>query len=376
MKDIKIAILGDICPTDDFRSFFDRHDITLISDLYPLLASSDLCVANLECPATSSNIKSVKCGPNQRAKPEDLSFIKEMGIDVLSLANNHIKDYGEQAVSETVLLSRDAGLKTFGAGNKQEAQRGLVIEANGKKIGLLGFAEEEFNLAKDTEAGANFFDVFESPGQIAKLKEQCDFLIVLYHGGIEHYRYASPMLQKKCRLMVRSGADFVICQHSHCIGTFEEYSGGRILYGQGNGIFGYRKDSPLWNEGMLIQITIGETVCVDFTILKATPEAIRLAGEEEALSRLKQFKEQSRRLSDDKWLKDSWRQFCMKQADLDRPLMYGMGRISIKLNRITKNLIFKLFISKKREMVTMNFVRCDSLREVITTIMETDLYGK
>lgn len=64
---------------------------------------------------------------------------------------------------------------------------------------------------------------------------------MLYHGGKEYYRYSSPNLQKTCRKMTEKGADLVLCQHSHCIGSYEEYNDSTILYGQGNFIFNMKK---------------------------------------------------------------------------------------------------------------------------------------
>ena len=77
----------------------------------------------------------------------------------------------------------------------------------------------------------------ESLDHIQNLKDQCDYVIVLYHGGKEHYRYPSPYLQRVARKMVEKGADLVVCQHSHCIGCYEKYKDSMIIYDQGNFIF-------------------------------------------------------------------------------------------------------------------------------------------
>lgn len=69
------------------------------------------------------------------------------------------------------------------------------------------------------------------------MSNACDYTIVLYHGGKEHYRFPSPNLQKYCRKFIEKGANIVICQHSHCIGCEENYKNGKIIYGQGNFLF-------------------------------------------------------------------------------------------------------------------------------------------
>lgn len=78
--------------------------------------------------------------------------------------------------------------------------------------------ENEFSSATMHSAGANPFDVLESFDDVQALKEHCDYVVVLYHGGKEFYRYPSPMLQRYCRKFIEKGASLVLCQHSHCIG--------------------------------------------------------------------------------------------------------------------------------------------------------------
>ena len=78
------------------------------------------------------------------------------------------------------------------------------------------------------------------------------------HGGNEGYPYPSPRLMDTCRFLVEQGANAVICQHSHCVGCYEEYRGGHIVYGQGNLIFDASIPPPGWNEGVLVRLHISE----------------------------------------------------------------------------------------------------------------------
>src|SRR5690606_29065463 len=118
------------------------------------------------------------------------------------------------------------------------------------KIGFYVCAEHEFSIASVDSPGANPFDPLESLDHIADLKNECDYVVVLYHGGKEHYRYPSPYLQKVCRKMADKGANLVICQHSHCIGCFEVYKDSTLVYGQGNFIFN-KHDNEYWKTSIL-----------------------------------------------------------------------------------------------------------------------------
>ena len=375
MSNVKISILGDICPTEDYRALWDTG--AAFSGIAELIKDSDLAIVNLECPATSETTPVTKCGPCLKAEPKDMGLVARSGFNVISLANNHVKDFGEDGVLETLKRCEKYNLTYVGAGaNTEEASKARFFAVEDKKICVISFAEEEFNLASKSGAGANLFDPYTSLEYIAECKKRVDYMIVLYHGGIEHYRYPSAELRKKCHAMVRFGADLVLCQHSHCIGTFEEYEDGHILYGQGNGVYGVREGSPAWNEGLLVDVYLGEDIGIAYTHLTATSTGIVKSDNDISRVRLAEIKKDSERLSDAAFLDKSWREFCLAQGDLDRPLFYAKDRVYIKANRILKNKLFKTLHPKKRMMVTMNFMRCDALREVMTTILESDVYGE
>ncbi|MBR5192034.1 MAG: CapA family protein [Clostridia bacterium] len=375
MESIKISILGDVCPTEDYRALWDNG--RAFEGISPIIKSSDLSIVNLECPATDFEKPIKKCGPCLKAKPQDVKLLNNSGFSLISLANNHIKDFQQQGVLDTLQACEENGIQFVGAGeNKEEASKPTFFEIKGRKIGVISFAEKEFNFATETEAGANIFDVYSSVEEVLECKKQCDFLIVLYHGGIEHYRYPSETLQKKCRLLVRCGANMVICQHSHCIGTYENYNGGYILYGQGNGVYGVRENNKPWNEGLLLNVEITEKTTVNPILLTATKNGVIIAEKEQAEKRLNEFESQSSLLNDKEFLAKEWKSFCVKNGALNRPLFFGKSRVYIKINRILKNKLFKVCTPKKRELITMNLVRCDAWREVITTLLELDVYEK
>lgn len=372
---IKITVMGDICPTEDYRKLFDSGDPRLLfGNSLEVIRNSDIAIANLECPATDGCNRIVKCGPNLKAKPEDIRLLKDAGIHVLSLANNHILDYGGKAVEETISVCKSENILTFGAGkNSAEAEKPMFIDIKQKRICLMSFAEEEFNLASEDSPGANRFDAYESFDRIKNAKEDADYLIILYHGGVERYAYPSPLLQKKCRKMASSGADLILCQHSHCIGTLERYNNAHILYGQGNSVYGYRKNEPSWNEGLIAEITIdGGVVSLSWRLLNAEPDGITLCAEEQTSEKTKLIFENSKRITDKNFIQTEWEAFCEKNKSLYFPLLYGMGRIFNKLNRILNNAVIRLLYSKKRRMVTMNLIRCDAHREVVQTLLEKE----
>lgn len=371
MDPIKICILGDVCPTEDYKSRFDAHDEALFGKVLKLMKDADLTICNFECAATKNQEPSLKCGPSLKAEPDHVAFLKEAGVDLCSLANNHIKDYGTAGVLDTLDECRRQEMLTVGAGEAPtEAAEPVFVKIKDKTIGIISFAEEEFNIAYKDEPGANKFDPYVSFNCIQAMKKKCDYAVVLYHGGIEHYIYPSPLLQKKCRKMIDSGADLVLCQHSHCIGTEEAYGGGRILYGQGNSVFGFRSGSKAWNEGLLVQIELGEKADITYRLLNADENGIDLAAADTEKKRLEKLKQDSEQILDPRFVEQSWKEYALSQSALDLPLLYGKGRIFNKLNRILHNRLMNLTIRRKKRIITMNLIRCDAHREVVQTILE------
>lgn len=372
----KIIIFGDICPDNNYRKIFDKGSCALSENILAEIKKAEYVVANLECPATNETRSITKCGPNLRAKSEDLQVLSKAGINVLSLANNHILDYGTNAVSDTLKACHDNGFFVFGAGNNQsEADKPLILELSGKKVGFISFAEEEFNIAGQTTPGAALFDPYYSFDKITALKKDVDIVVVVYHGGIEHYIYPTPLLQKKCRKMVEVGADLVLCQHSHCIGTIETYLGKTILYGQGNSVFGYREGNEKWNEGLLVELDVFSSN-VSFKLMKAMPEGIIFADTKDSDARIDLMRKQSEILDDVTAIKDSWITFVEENKALYYSMLLGKNRVFNKLNRIFKNKLIDIMYKKIQQMITMNILRCDAHREVIITMLEEKVYGK
>ena len=261
---MSIIIGADIVPTRLNQQWFENGFAERLvgKELLELLKEADYRIFNLEVPLTDQEKPIAKMGPNLVATTSSVEAMKAMNIDLFTLANNHIMDQNVQGLLSTLRTLEQAGIDYVGAGtNSVEACKPWFLDIKGKRYGIYACAEHEFSIATDDHPGANSFDPLESLDHIHEIKEQCDYEIVLYHGGKEYYRYPSPYLQKVCRRIVDKGADLVVCQHSHCVGCKEEYLNGTIIYGQGNFIFENQNDE-FWNTSLLIRdcSTRGDTL--------------------------------------------------------------------------------------------------------------------
>ena len=366
----KILIFGDICPTDDTREVFKSGcGVALFNEMYPLMQEAAYCIANLECVLTDCPKPIEKCGPVLYGATICAKTIANAGVRAVSLANNHIRDCGDVGVMSTIDACQKAGLTTFGANqNLEKASIEHRFNVAGKQIAIVSFCEREFNYIHDNRMGGKALDVYEDFDRLRALKAEVDYLIVLFHGGIEYHRYPSPLLQKKCRKMVESGANLVLCQHSHCIGTLEKYQNSHILYGQGNSIFGYRKNNKMWNEGIVVSLDVDRSFKIELIAIQTIEGGhIKLAEERSGI--LSALNERSLYVDDYEFIQKQWKDFCDRQETDYLPLLWGWNVNLIRINRIMKNLLTKLFVHKRSRNASHNLVRCDAHREVVETIL-------
>ena len=375
-KNTEIIICGDLCSTEDTKVYFENNDSNaLFNDVLPVFNKADFVFGNLEFVLTDSPKPIKKAGPILHGKTNYIQVLKKAGIQTVSLANNHIKDCGEEGVKSTIKACKENDVDFFGAGeNITKAKEPYIKIVEGYKIGVITFAEQEFNVATATEYGSSFLDPYEDYDKIEVFKKKVDYLIVLYHGGIEYYEYPSPLLQKKCRKFIEKGADLVTCQHSHCIGTIEDYNEGTILYGQGNTLFGYREGNDSWNQGLLIKLIFNNLLAkpsLELIPIHATKKGISCIEPSIGAELLARMYQRSKKINEAVFIETSWIAFCNAKKALYLPYLFGFGRYFISLNRILKNKLVTIFYSKRAIRTNHNVIRCEAHNEVIHTILNT-----
>lgn len=255
---IKLVITGDFYPGSTYIS--NRNtELEMVSDFRQLFADSDLNITNLECPLTVNDNRISKSGPHLKAHPDSVNLLKKLGFNAVTLANNHIMDYGKEGLQDTFKTLKENSISFVGAGFElAEAILPLTLLVKGKRIAILNFTAHEFSIAKEKRAGANPIDIIENYYQIKNAKEASDYLIIIVHSGIEHYNYPTPAMQKLCRFYASLGADAIACHHSHCVSGYEVFNGVPIFYGLGNFLFAEDEQKQPWQEGLALQLNLDE----------------------------------------------------------------------------------------------------------------------
>lgn len=371
---MKIIIGADIVPTKSNEHYFEEGNINYLVDnkLLKLLRNANYRIFNLEVPLTDKSTPISKCGPNLIAPCNTAYGLKKIGIDIFTLANNHIMDQNIQGLNSTIKTLDKYGINHFGTGNDlASVKHSYIIESNNLKIGLYACAEHEFSIATDKKPGANPFDPLESLDHISKLKSCCDYVIVLYHGGKEHYRYPSPNLQKICHKMIDKGACLVIAQHTHCIGCEEKYNNGTIVYGQGNFLFD-AANNEFWNKSLLAELIIDKnTFIVNYIPICKDGIGVRIATNTENAEIMSEFKNRSKQILNSKFIENEYKKFAIK---MKKNYLYNFCGENIIFRIADKLCNHKLnrHISQKRLLAIQNTIECEAHRELFLNSITKD----
>src|SRR5690554_531419 len=259
-----ILITGDLVISKEY------HSSNIDDNIVSLFKNSDLNIVNLEAPVTNSNKTINKTGPNIKSHEQSTKdVLDKLDIDVVTLANNHVLDYDEQGVADTLSFCKANNIRPVGAGmNLEEASEILYVETQEGKIAIINFAENEWTSATKTRAGSNPICLEDNYKQIIEAKQNADFVITIVHGGHEHYQYPSPATQKRYRFYAEIGSDAVIAHHTHCIGGVEMYKETPICYSLGNFLF--PKDKQMkesWYTGLIASLEIKKEKPVQVKLL-------------------------------------------------------------------------------------------------------------
>lgn len=378
---VRLLICGDTVPTSGNFHAFERGDAEQLvgADLSARLQGADLVVANLETPLADRSTPIVKNGPNLVAPTTTVRGISALGIDVVSLANNHVMDQGGEGLASTLSALESYGIRYFGAGdNLAMASEPFIFESHGIRVGIYACAEHEFSIADASSPGANPFDPLYSLDHVAELKASCDFVVVLYHGGKEHYRYPSPCLMGVCRRLAEKGANLVVCQHSHCIGCMEEWAGSTIVYGQGNFLFDH-SESEFWQTGLLLEIEVGNGgYSVGYVPLRKDGSRVWAARGTDAEDILRGFGERSRQILDPGFVEAEYGEFAQGNlGSFIRAFVPGSRTLAFRaLNRLSGGRLTKTIMKRMDCLAALNYMQCEAHRELFAAGLKGTSVGR
>lgn len=256
---MNLFFCGDIMP----GGVLPYQDNYITAELKSFLKDFDFRIGTLESAiGTDLPYDPKKIAGRQNivyARDEDFFRVKEMGFDVVSLANNHVWDLGEEGLKNTIDILRKNGIKYCGAGlSLEDASRPAVIEKDGLSVAILAYCMYGnkylgyVELAGKNKAGINPLDIDRITKEIKEAKQKYNIVIVMPHWGRE-YRYEPlPECVSMAKQMIEAGADAVLGSHTHQIQPFLKHKGKPICFSMGNFLFPdfyMYPPRPIWYPG-------------------------------------------------------------------------------------------------------------------------------
>ena len=248
---ITISFAGDVCLTEgcSVLNYIKKHDGNMANSFDEKLLShmvdSDIFMLNNEFPYSTGGAPLEGKMYTFRADPSSASYLKDIGTDIVSLANNHCYDYGPQALMDTFSTLRNINMPYVGAGeNITEASKPAYYTINGKTIAIIGatqiegYANPETKEATETSPGVlRCLDTTRLKQVIQEAENNSDFVICFVHWGTEKSDLIRDWQKSTATDMVAAGADLIIGAHSHCLQGIDYIDGVPVFYSLGNYLF-------------------------------------------------------------------------------------------------------------------------------------------
>ena len=260
---IRLLFAGDLYLTELLQDKYRRTGIQAAAteELLAFLQEGDLFILNQEFPFGTTGEAMEEKEYTFRVPPDLVS----VPVDLVTLANNHILDFGRGPLTETLKALEGAGIAHVGAGEDLDAAKALkTFEIQGKTLGFLGASrvipEGSWNASRYNSGVFTTYDATQLVEEIRKAKESCDFVAVLVHWGIERNTFPEDYQKTLACQYIDAGADVVIGSHPHVLQGIEYYQGKPIFYSLGNFIF---SNGPYESIVVELELTGDETrVCV------------------------------------------------------------------------------------------------------------------
>lgn len=378
---MKILVSGDFCPIGRTEQYLETGNYAqLFNGFEDVVKNVDFAVVNLECPVTPSDVKRKKTGPCLKtANKNALKALQYAGFNLLTLANNHIQDYSGQGVLDTIAYAHEHELKVVGANaTRESAAEPFITKIQDISVAFVNIAENEFCAATETVPGAYTFDFIDNTKLIREVRRAVDKVILIYHGGREHYQLPTPEQRRRLRYFIEIGVDAIVAHHTHCVSGYEYYLNKPIVYSLGNFIFDYKKkyQKGLWTEGMSVILDLPDNK-KDFTI-ELLPH---LQGREEDSSlvllqgeKKNAFLNHVDRLSDvildDRCFFEEWRRYADTQERNYLSSLF-IGNYFIRALFI-KGILPVSLLKRKSRTLLLNLIRCETHLEMSRKVLSDE----
>jgi len=289
-EEVSLVAVGDISFSRGVERIVKKqNDINYpFLKIQDFLKSADLVFGNLETPITEG-VEIPDFEMIFRSNPGIEKALKKANFSILSLANNHTPNFGEQGLKDTFNYLNKIGLQYVGAGkNEQEAYQPVYTETKGIKFAFLAYNDKDVvpasYKASENRSGTAFMEIDKMTSAVKEAKQKVDFVIISMHSGIEYDEDPNKSQINFAHAAIDAGADLIIGHHPHVVQTMEKYKGKYIFYSLGNFIFD-QPQSQETKEGLVIKIYFSKSEITKISLLPVFMENLaqpRIANKTEA----------------------------------------------------------------------------------------------
>jgi poly-gamma-glutamate capsule biosynthesis protein CapA/YwtB (metallophosphatase superfamily) len=257
-RNVSIAIASDWAPIRAFAPIIETRPEAIYGDLLPVLRAADLRVVNQECALTARETPVWKSGAVFKGLPEHVAGLTAVPFDVACLGNNHVLDYGERGLRDTLAVLHRHGIRTVGAGmDAAEAYAPLTVKVAGRTVHIVNVSEGEDQTASTGGPGVFGWDIPRAVDTIERCKAEGGIVLVIAHAGLEYVPFAPPYVVEAYRAMADAGADAVIGHHPHVPQGVEWRGRTPIIYSLGNFVFYQHTDLFFRKIGFFVTLDCG-----------------------------------------------------------------------------------------------------------------------
>ena len=274
-SEIVMVFAGDIYMSDYVLNAYNRHGIDGIvsKELKNEIIDADIAMANQEFAFSRGGTKASDKQFTFRVDPEYGKAFNEMGLDIVTLANNHSLDYGEEALKDSFLTLDELDIKYVGAGNNiREARETKYFDIKNKTIAYLAASRvipvTTWNAGENSPGLFTTYDPSSLIEEIKVAREKSDYVVVYVHWGIEKNTRPEAYQRNMAKQYIDAGADLVVGSHPHVLQGIEYYNGKPIVYSLGNFIF-----YNTINQTALLKVTLNDQNEVQLSLLPCFAES-------------------------------------------------------------------------------------------------------
>lgn len=358
---MELIIAGDFSLQGRMKGCGDAGRIEeSLKPVQDIVRSADYAIVNFEGAATSSRKGILKDGPSLKNDPASLKALRKIGFRIVTLANNHVGDFSFDGVMDTIRNSEEEGLLHVGAGENLDAAEAPLFLHGDRTVAILSVCESEALIATKSTPGLAPIDLIGLTRRIRALRSHADFVLLITHGGCEHYQLPTPQMKRRFHFLSEAGADVIINHHQHCFSGYELHLGRPVFYGLGNFLFDRPEADNRWKEGYLVRLKLTDTVSFelipytqcngDLSVRPLEPDAFSARLEE--LNRI---------IVDDCLLEKEFDRLVRTKHPLSPFLPYSNHYLTEMYNRG----LLPSMLPRKKLAKLLSRVRCEVHREIL-----------